>query len=343
MPNRLSESEYIDIICNNTNLPFEICEKIISYIYTYSFQTKAQLKKAISEYPDNTKTYGDCNLWDVSNIKDMSYLFLESKFNYNISDWNVSQVTDMSCMFKKSKFNNDIGNWDISNVRYTDGMFYKGRFNFEISNWNNKNIISSDNMFDCSCFTGDRTKWDIFPNGFFKINRINIGDSSDDDSSFDENSDDYFNPYHNDKCEKKGLGLCCKENLKLKPIHPEIREDMSLEETLKLTKIIQEKFLHFDFFIDVSIEKCMELFILNSNNANIIIKKLYECSCCEHHKINKPKHLNDIEWKKNIPLYKVFERRNVHSEIKKPKCSCACRHYSRIIQSVFSNKKLSIQ
>ena len=28
MPNRLSESEYIDIICNNTNLPFEICEKI---------------------------------------------------------------------------------------------------------------------------------------------------------------------------------------------------------------------------------------------------------------------------------------------------------------------------
>ena len=32
------------------------------------------------------------------------------------------------------------------------------------------------------------------------------------DSSFDENSDDYFNPYHNDKCEKKGLGLCCKEN-----------------------------------------------------------------------------------------------------------------------------------
>ena len=214
-------------------------------------------------------------------------------------------------------------------------MFYKGRFNFEISNWNNKNIISSSCMFDGSCFTGDRTKWEqpystIY---FVGLNSLNVFDSSDDDSSFDENSDGYFNPLHNEKCDKQGLGLCCKENLKLKPIHPEIREGMSLEETIEVTKIIKQKYNHLDLFIYITIEKCMEVFILTSDNANIIIKNLYKCSCCEHHNVNKPKHLNDLEWKKNIPLYQVYETQ--FPDRKKKICSCRCRHDTRIIQHIF--------
>jgi len=38
----------------------------------------------------------------------MYCMFLNSKFNGDISDWDVSSVTDMSFMFYNSKFNGDI-------------------------------------------------------------------------------------------------------------------------------------------------------------------------------------------------------------------------------------------
>ena len=50
MVNKLSSQEYIDIIYHNTILPLELCEKIISYIYTFTFKTKITAEKAIMEY-----------------------------------------------------------------------------------------------------------------------------------------------------------------------------------------------------------------------------------------------------------------------------------------------------
>lgn len=43
-------------------------------------------------------------------------MFHDSVFNGDISRWNVSNVTDMSFMFIFSNFNRDISSWNISKV-----------------------------------------------------------------------------------------------------------------------------------------------------------------------------------------------------------------------------------
>ena len=68
--------------------------------------------------------------WDVSNVKDMSYMFAESViFGQDLSKWTVSNVLDMSYMFNRSTFSGDISNWNIEkcmnfemciNAGYTD-------------------------------------------------------------------------------------------------------------------------------------------------------------------------------------------------------------------------------
>jgi surface protein len=50
-------------------------------------------------------------------------MFLESKFNGDISAWNVSNVQNMAYMFADSMFNGDISQWDISNVKDMEDMF----------------------------------------------------------------------------------------------------------------------------------------------------------------------------------------------------------------------------
>ena len=50
----------------------------------------------------------DISNWDVSNVRDMSYIFHHSKFNGNISKWDVSNVRNMTHMFSYSKFNKNI-------------------------------------------------------------------------------------------------------------------------------------------------------------------------------------------------------------------------------------------
>ena len=52
--------------------------------------------------------------WDVSNVKDMSYMFAESViFGQDLSKWDVSNVLDMSYIFNRSTFSGDISNWNI--------------------------------------------------------------------------------------------------------------------------------------------------------------------------------------------------------------------------------------
>src|SRR5574344_451172 len=94
---------------------------------------------------------------DVSQITNISDIFMYSKFNGDISKWDVSNVTDMACMFSGAKkFNSDIGNWDISKVTDMTRLFNGATiFNQDISKWDVSNVIDMVYMFAFSSFNQD--------------------------------------------------------------------------------------------------------------------------------------------------------------------------------------------
>lgn len=85
-------------------LPEEVKEstKLIHFTI-FKPKTKEELKKAVNLWCDNkdeaSNKYGDISNWDVSLIRDMSYLFYKKyNFNDNLSNWDVSSVYSMVCM-----------------------------------------------------------------------------------------------------------------------------------------------------------------------------------------------------------------------------------------------------
>ena len=129
--------------------------------YNYYPKTRDELKAIIKQRIESEGN--DCNLNDIdtSNITDMSYLFLESDFNGDISKWNVSNVTNMEFMFEYSKFDGDISKWNVSNVTTMENMFRYSKFNRDISNWDVSNVKNMIYMFKNSKFNGDISKWDV--------------------------------------------------------------------------------------------------------------------------------------------------------------------------------------
>ena len=112
------------------------------------------------------KTFnGDISEWDVSNVKNMSYMFWSAKnFNGDISDWDVSRVTNMRSMFyRATRFNQDISKWDVSSVTYMVKMFYETEsFNRDISAWNTSNVTDMSYMFyQAESFNQDISKWNV--------------------------------------------------------------------------------------------------------------------------------------------------------------------------------------
>ena len=71
-----------------------------------------------------SRDFSGIELWNVSNVTNMSFMFTNSSFNKDISAWNVSNVTDMRYMFSISPFNQDISSWDVSNFTDMSCMFY---------------------------------------------------------------------------------------------------------------------------------------------------------------------------------------------------------------------------
>ena len=66
----------------------------------------------------NSKFNGDISKWDTSNVLNMRIMFYDSVFNGDISAWNTSNVKDMTCMFKGGvlKEENKLPNWYLKNV-----------------------------------------------------------------------------------------------------------------------------------------------------------------------------------------------------------------------------------
>ena len=93
----------------------------------------------------------DLSKWDVSNVKNMNYMFgCCISFNSDLSKWDVSKVRDMSYMFDRCKnFNSDLSKWDVSKVKDMNGMFYNCLlFNSDLSKWNVSKVRNMDFMFD---------------------------------------------------------------------------------------------------------------------------------------------------------------------------------------------------
>ena len=61
----------------------------------------------------------DLNLWNVSNVRYMRYMFLQAEtFNGNVSAWDTSNVIDMHQTFASAyQFNQDISAWNVSRVQ----------------------------------------------------------------------------------------------------------------------------------------------------------------------------------------------------------------------------------
>jgi surface protein len=102
----------------------------------------------------------DISGWDVSKVKDMSYMFNDA-IAFNNGDtgnnalhplmWTTTEVTSVAGIFNgASKFNQDISRWDVSNVRAMNQMFQQApAFNQDLTNWNPRvsQVTTMDYMF----------------------------------------------------------------------------------------------------------------------------------------------------------------------------------------------------
>nr|QGT50232.1 hypothetical protein Helico6505_0640 [uncultured Helicobacter sp.] len=100
--------------------------------------------------------------WNVSNVKDMSYLFAGVKeFDENLGLWNVGKVENMKGAFMKTTFNRNIESWDTSNVQDMSLMFADSHFNQPLNAWNVGGVKDMSFMFYKSRFNRNIESWDI--------------------------------------------------------------------------------------------------------------------------------------------------------------------------------------
>ncbi|WP_051349357.1 BspA family leucine-rich repeat surface protein [Chryseobacterium gregarium] len=102
--------------------------------------------------------------WNTSNVTNMSEMFYYADvFNQDIANWNVSNVTNMSFMFNRAKaFNQNINNWNVSNVQNMSAMFEASQsFNQPLNNWNTSNVTNMSQMFSYPSFNQDISSWDV--------------------------------------------------------------------------------------------------------------------------------------------------------------------------------------
>jgi len=149
---------------------------------THTNLVTTNIRKAVIEYLVDQeyarKRYGPIELWDTSEVTDMSYLFFYGRcptnqmmpvcadriktFNYDISRWDVSSVTSFESMFFNSHmFNADISKWDMSSAENISRIFYGCQhFNRDIGKWDVSSVTESDMMLKgAKNFSWDLSSW----------------------------------------------------------------------------------------------------------------------------------------------------------------------------------------
>jgi len=112
----------------------------------------------------------DLSHWDMSNVKDSSYMFsgcTKLKSIGDVSSWDMSNVTTMEQMFYHCRNlnidNSGLENWDVSNVKNFRSMFmHSDKVNFDLKKWKiNKDAEVSDMIGDCISFSEDNIPLDL--------------------------------------------------------------------------------------------------------------------------------------------------------------------------------------
>ncbi len=103
-------------------------------------------------------------LWDVSNVRDISVMFQSTKFNQEIGLWDVGQVEKVFGLFDDNRaFNQEIGNWNTSSIKNFSFMFgHTTSFNQDISEWDVSNAENMSYMFfNASSFNQSIGNWNV--------------------------------------------------------------------------------------------------------------------------------------------------------------------------------------
>lgn len=118
-----------------------------------------------NDYGQEAETKAELH-WDTSNVENMQGMFFENyALSEEIQEWvthlNVSQVKDMSYMFFMSNFNKDINAWNVSRVENMEAMFADSAFNQPINNWNVQKVENMSKMFHSRVFNQPLDKWQV--------------------------------------------------------------------------------------------------------------------------------------------------------------------------------------
>ena len=146
--------------------------------FTKSFRDCASLDITASDFPilsnveQMNEAFWGCNSlvnenqsianWDLSNVTDISYIFLDTKIDIPLN-WDLSNILRITSVFEQTNFNQDISDWDISSAEYINGLFFNNEsFNQDISNWNTSNVTSMNRTFLAArSFNQNVSNWDV--------------------------------------------------------------------------------------------------------------------------------------------------------------------------------------
>jgi hypothetical protein len=131
--------------------------------------TDANIRKFVRSYLEEANDYPALNEWDVSNVTNMSKLFVNYKwFNEPLDKWSpyLKNVTNMSFMFYGCRnFNQSLESWGpyLTNVTDMRHMFHDcHNFDQPLDSWGPslKKVTDMNNMFyDCHKFDQPLDSW----------------------------------------------------------------------------------------------------------------------------------------------------------------------------------------
>lgn len=145
-------------------------------------------------------------------------------------------------------------------------------------------------------------------------------------------------------------GACCEQNLSLKPKHPKVSSNMSLEDAFHVNDVILKIWHDNCSKSDATYESCIKAILTSESDYDNMIKALSQCKCCERHQVHCPVALDDRIWKSHVRRFAddIDEFGDYwytcgceprHKPKNFYKCDCVCRHSIRLIQNCFYIKE----